>query len=147
MSATGRNWKHPSNVTEYAVIFAVWWALCVAALTPPTAAAQDPGSGDLDNVTLHLKWMHAFQFAGYYAAKEQGYYRAEGLDVAINEASIGHQAVETVIAGGAEYGVWSCALLNERLSGKPLVVLAVIFQHSPNIVLSREDNDIRVRLI
>ncbi|MEY3759497.1 MAG: hypothetical protein RIR39_988, partial [Pseudomonadota bacterium] len=29
---------------------------------------------ELDQVTLQLKWTHAFQFAGYYAAKEQGYY-------------------------------------------------------------------------
>ena len=142
MSPTGKNWEHPSNMTEYAVILALGWALCVAALTAP-AAAQDPESGGLDNVTLHLKWMHAFQFAGYYAAKELGYYREEGLDVTINQASIEHQAVETVIAGGAEYGVWGCEVLNERLSGKPFVVLAVIFQHSPYIVLSRKDAGIR----
>lgn len=43
----------------------------------------------LDAVTLQLKWSHAFQFAGYYAAKEKGYYREAGLDVAIQEASPG----------------------------------------------------------
>lgn len=25
-------------------------------------------------ITLQLKWQHAFQFAGYYAAQQQGYY-------------------------------------------------------------------------
>ena len=34
-------------------------------------------------ITLQLKWQHAFQFAGYYAAQQQGYYRAAGLDVEI----------------------------------------------------------------
>ncbi len=34
-----------------------------------------------DKVTLQLKWFHQFQFAGYYAAKEKGFYAAEGLDV------------------------------------------------------------------
>ena len=33
----------------------------------------------LDAVTLQLNWSHAFQFAGYYAAKEKGYYREVGL--------------------------------------------------------------------
>ena len=38
------------------------------------ATAQSVAAPHLEEVTLHLKWMHAFQFAGYYAAKEQGYY-------------------------------------------------------------------------
>ena len=37
----------------------------------------------LENVALQLKWNHAYQFAGYYVAKELGYYEAAGLDVDI----------------------------------------------------------------
>jgi len=96
-------------MTKYAIILVAGWALCVASLATPIAAPITE-SDDLDDVTLHLKWMHAFQFAGYYAAREQGYYQAEGLEVTINEASAKQQAVETVLAGDAEYGVWSCLL-------------------------------------
>jgi hypothetical protein len=39
----------------------------------------------LDQVSLQLKWKHQFQFAGYYAALEQGLYRNAGLDVTIRE--------------------------------------------------------------
>ena len=39
----------------------------------------------LETVTLQLKWSHAFQFAGYYAAVEKGYYREAGLDVRLRE--------------------------------------------------------------
>ncbi len=35
----------------------------------------------MEKVTLQLKWVHQFQFAGYYAALQQGYYRDAGLDV------------------------------------------------------------------
>lgn len=40
----------------------------------------------LDRVTLQLKWKHQFQFAGYYAALEQGFYREAGLAVRILQA-------------------------------------------------------------
>jgi ABC-type nitrate/sulfonate/bicarbonate transport system substrate-binding protein len=37
----------------------------------------------LDSVSMQLKWKHQFQFAGYYQALEQGFYRDAGLDVTI----------------------------------------------------------------
>lgn len=110
----------------------------------PQAIGQSADAASQEEVALQLKWCHGFQFAGYYAAQEKGYYREEGLDVAISEASPSHLALDAVLSGDAEYGVWDGALLNERLSGKPVVVLAVIFQHSPYIVLSRKDAGISV---
>ncbi|MCK5528851.1 MAG: PAS domain S-box protein, partial [Kiritimatiellae bacterium] len=107
------------------------------------ANAQSISSEKLEEVTLHLKYFHAFQFAGYYAAKDHGYYQAEGLDVTINEASPDNLAVEATLAGRAQYGVEGSALLNARLSGKPLVVLAAIFQHSPYVIMARRDSGIR----
>jgi len=46
--------------------------------------AADP---PLEVVTLQLKWQHQFQFAGYYAAKAQGFYEEAGLDVRIVEST------------------------------------------------------------
>lgn len=111
---------------------------------PITAQNNLNSNSNSEKVTLHLKWMHAFQFAGYYAAQEQGYYKAEGLDVNIIEASYGNQAIYTLMTGKAQYGVWGSELLNKRLSGEPFVVLAVIFQHSPYAILTRKDRNIRV---
>jgi len=92
----------------------------------------------LDAVTLQLKWTHAFQFAGYYAAKERGYYREAGLDVHIDEALPGTNPVNNVLEGKAEFGVGTSALLLERRAGKPVVALAVIFQHSPYVLIARQ---------
>lgn len=92
----------------------------------------------LDSVTLQLKWTHAFQFAGYYAAKEQGYYREAGLDVSIVEALPGVDPVKNVLDGKAEFGVGTSALLLQRKVGQPIVVLAVIFQHSPYVLIARQ---------
>ncbi|BDU73206.1 ABC transporter substrate-binding protein [Mesoterricola silvestris] len=91
----------------------------------------------LDPVTLQLKWHHQFQFAGYYAAVQQGYYRDAGLDVTIREAEPGRDVVQEVVDGRAQYGVGGCSLLMARQAGNPVVVLGVVFQHSPVILMAR----------
>ena len=53
----------------------------------------------LDQVSMLLKWKHQFQFAGYYAALEQGFYRDGGLDVTIREGGPGIDVAETVASG------------------------------------------------
>ena len=105
--------------------------LIVILSTASTASA-------LENVTLQLKWIHQFQFAGYYAAVQQGYYRDAGLNVTILPATPGKDPALEVINGKAEYGVGTSSLLLLRDAGKPVVALAVIFQHSPYILLTRE---------
>lgn len=92
----------------------------------------------LDSVTLQLKWRHQFQFAGYYAALEKGYYRDAGLDVTLVEATSATNVVEEVVASRAHYGVGTSELLLARRQA-PVVALAVVFQHSPLILLARED--------
>ncbi|WP_079436711.1 PAS domain S-box protein [Zoogloea sp. LCSB751] len=89
-----------------------------------------------EKVALQLKWQHGFQFAGYYVAKERGYYREAGLDVEIREAGPGVDAVEEVVAGRAEFGVGSSSLLLAHKAGKPVVALAVIQQHSPYVMIT-----------
>ncbi len=103
------------------------------ALALPAAAAAE-----LAPVTMQLKWTHAFQLAGYYAAQEQGYYRDAGLDVRIQEALPGVDPIASVLDGRAQYGVGTSALLLQRQLGKPVVVLAVIFQHSPYVLIARQ---------
>ena len=89
----------------------------------------------LDKVRLQLKYLHQFQFAGYYAALEQGYYRQAGLDVEIIEGQKGDEPLIDVISGKAQFGVGSSSLILEHSKGNPVVVLGVIFQHSPYLSL------------
>jgi diguanylate cyclase (GGDEF)-like protein/PAS domain S-box-containing protein len=105
--------------------------VCLSLLLPLLAAAQE-------KVILQLKHTHQFQFAGYYAALEKGYYRDAGLDVQIREGTDGNEPERAVLAGRAQYGVGSSSLLLARLSGKPLVVLGVVFQHSPYALAMRQ---------
>ena len=92
----------------------------------------------LDSVTLQLKWSHAFQFAGYYAAQEKGYYRDVGLDVSFLEAHPGDSPVQAVMEGKAQYGVGSSSLLLARKAGAPVVVLASVFQHSALVLIATQ---------
>ncbi len=94
----------------------------------------------LETVTLQLKWLHQFQFAGYYAAKAKGYYRDAGLEVNFIEAKPGKAVIDSVLDGTAQYGVDVTRLLLARSEGKPVVALGVIFQHSPYILVTRHDS-------
>ena len=96
-----------------------------------------------DAVTLQLKWAHAFQFAGYYAASELGYYRDAGLDVDIREAKPGLDIVSEVTGGRAQFGVGTSSLLLSRKAGQPVVALAVIVQHSPYVLIAAKRGDIQ----
>jgi len=91
-------------------------------------------AGALESVTMQLKWNHQFQFAGYYAALEKGFYRDAGLDVEIREGGPGTDAAEAVAATRSDFGVCTSSVVLGRKS-QSLVVLAVIFQHSAAILL------------
>lgn len=91
-----------------------------------------------ETVRLQLKWRHAFQFAGYYAALQQGYYQQAGLQVQLLPAQPDSDVVTQVCAGQAEFGVGTSSLLLAYAAGKPVQVQANIFQHSAFILLSRQ---------
>ncbi len=95
-----------------------------------------------EQVTLQLKWKHQFQFAGYYAAQEKGFYREAGLDVAILEAAPGIDPAQEVIAGRAQVGVGTSELILNRYRGDAVVVLGVIFQHSPLSLIALTESGI-----
>jgi ABC-type nitrate/sulfonate/bicarbonate transport system substrate-binding protein len=103
-------------------------AACLALLAASPAWA-------LDHVTLQLKWKHQFQFAGYYAALEKGFYRDAGLDVEIREGGPEVDAAKAMAAGEADFGVCTSSVLLDRANGRDLVVLAVVFQHSAAVML------------
>lgn len=94
-------------------------------------AAPPPSS-----VTLQLRWKHQFQFAGYYAALHKGFYRDAGLDVTLKEGGPSVSAIDEVLLGRADFGVSTSGLVKSYLEGKPVLMLAPIFQHSPQVLLS-----------
>ncbi|HEY1151981.1 MAG TPA: PAS domain S-box protein [Pseudoduganella sp.] len=100
-----------------------------------------PASHGAEQVTVQLKWQHQFQFAGYYAAQDKGYYREAGLDVTLLEAQPGEDPAQVVLDGKAQYGVGASGLLLRRAAGQPVVVLASVFQHSAAALAVRRGPD------
>lgn len=103
-------------------------------------SAQDD---NLFPVTVQLKWFHQFQFAGYYAAIERGFFREAGLDVTLIEGGPHINPTREVFDGNADFGIGTSGLLVTRSHGIPVVAVAAIFQHSPFILITRDDPDIR----
>ena len=112
------------------------------AFTPSVLAGDSEGSNQLEHVVLQLKWKHQFQFAGFYAALKQGYYAEAGMDVDIRAVDFASSAVEKVLNDEADYGISDASLVLSRLQGKPVVVLAAIFQHSPMVLLTKASSNI-----
>ena len=104
----------------------VFFLLCWLVLAPAWA---------LEQVVLQLNWKHQFQFAGYYAAIEQGYFRDAGFEVTLRELQERADPIQVVLDGDADFGVAASELALHRAQGKPVVALATIVQHSPLILL------------
>ncbi|MBK9943278.1 MAG: ABC transporter substrate-binding protein [Kouleothrix sp.] len=125
-----------------------------AAPAEPTAAPAEPtkapeptaapaASGTPDKVTLQLKWVAQAQFAGYYAALDQGFYKAENLDVTIKPGGPDIAPEQVVASGGAEFGLnWLASLLSVREQGTPLVNIAQVFRSAGMRELSWKDSNI-----
>ncbi|GGK57362.1 ABC transporter substrate-binding protein [Amphritea balenae] len=87
-------------------------------------------------------WKHQFQFAGYYAALDQGFYQDEGLDVELLEFSNDRDLAKMVVNGEAEFAVGRSSILVDYLQGKPITALFAAFQRSPLMLLTRDDSGI-----
>ena len=93
-------------------------------------------------VKLQLKWEHQFQFAGYYMAQAKGFYKEAGLNVELIPAEPNINPINQVLKGNAEFGVGTSELLLSYNQNQPIVVLGVIFQHSPLGIVALENNGI-----
>ena len=93
----------------------------------------------LEKISLQLQWKHQFEFAGFYAAKEKGFYADVGLDVEFLEFSKDTDIVNIVLRGDAEYGLTYASIFAEYIKGKPLVLVANFFKQSPLVLVAQKD--------
>lgn len=114
----------------------------IVTLTANLYAMKETDNG-LKKVTLQLQWLHQFQFAGYYMAKEKGFYKKAGLDVTIREYKAHTDVVTDVLEERAEFGVGRSSLITERMRDRPVVALGAIFQSSPHVLLVTKASGIK----
>jgi NitT/TauT family transport system substrate-binding protein len=100
--------------------------------------------GELTPVSLQLQWAPQAQFAGYFAARDLGYYEDEGLDVTIIDGGpdvIPQQAGSA--PDGPEFTIsWVPKVLEARESGSDLVNIAQVFQRSGTLSVAWADSGI-----
>ncbi|MCY4023106.1 MAG: ABC transporter substrate-binding protein [Anaerolineaceae bacterium] len=108
-----------------------------------TGVAFVSADGHLTPIKLQLQWVAQSQFAGYFAAVDQGFYADEGLDVTILEGAVEIVPQQVVTSGGAEFGLaWVPKVLESREAGANLVNIAQVFQRSGTLEVSFVDTGI-----
>jgi len=112
--------------------------MALLAACRPQEAEKPP-----DEVTVQLKWLHQSQFAGFYAADQNGYYAAEGLDVSFLEGGPDVDLLAPVVDGTAQFGIDGAdVLIAARAEGKPVRAVATIYRRSPLAFVARADSGI-----
>jgi ABC-type nitrate/sulfonate/bicarbonate transport system substrate-binding protein/nitrogen-specific signal transduction histidine kinase len=91
---------------------------------------------------LQLIWQHQFQFAGYYMAKELGYYKDAGIDLEIKPYDFSTNLISAIENKEADFAIGRSSLLISASEGKDIVALGALFQHSPLMLIVRDDSGI-----
>ena len=97
---------------------------------------------DLKKVTLQLSWFNQFQFAGYYMAKEKGFYEELGLDVEIRPFQFGLDIPKDVNDGKIDFAVGRETLILEKIKNPNIIALYSLFQSTPLILMSTKESGI-----
>jgi NitT/TauT family transport system substrate-binding protein len=115
----------------------------VPRLVPGIAVLLVAGAASADEISLQLKWVTQAQFAGYYAAEANGYYRDLDLDVTILPGGPDISPPQVIAGRGADVMVdWMPSALAARERGVPLVNIAQVFQDSGLRLVCRTDSGI-----
>src|ERR1700739_3162021 len=97
-----------------------------------------------DPVTIQLKWVSQAQFAGYFVAKDKGFYKEAGLDVTIKPGGPEGAPPQVIAGGGADVVVdWMPSALASREKGVPLVNISQTFKKSGLMLTCRADTGIK----
>lgn len=95
----------------------------------------------LEKVSVQLDWKYQFEYAGYVAAKEKGFYKDAGLEVELREYAQGIDVVSDVLSGKTNYGIYNSSIVIDNGKVKPIVVMATYLQHSPLVLIARKGID------
>jgi NitT/TauT family transport system substrate-binding protein len=126
----------------------IWRLVAVLLAASLLAAAcgddsDDAGSDELTPISLQLQWFTQAQFAGYYAAVDQGFYSDLGLDVSILEGGVDIVPASVLDSGAADFAVsWVPRGLVPREEGTNITNIAQVFQRSATLQVAFADSGI-----
>jgi ABC-type nitrate/sulfonate/bicarbonate transport system substrate-binding protein len=133
------------RISISAPLSALWPSVIRACLLALALTVWPGGAGAEDKLLLQLHRAAQFEFAGYYAALWQGFYREAGLEVEIKPGAPPGvppiDPVREIVEGRALFGTGTVQLLIRAAQGQSLLLLAPIFQQSDARVYYRADGD------
>ena len=107
------------------------------------AEADGESAEGLTPVTLQLQWFSQAQFAGYYAALDQGFFADEGLDVEIVEGGADIVPQDVLASGDVDYAIsWVPKVLGSIEQGANITNVAQIFERSATLQVAMADSGI-----
>ncbi len=131
----------------------VWQIVCLTLIaglllaacgTPATQAPATQAPAAMTPIRLQLQWVAQSQFAGYYAALAEGYYKEEGLDITLLEGAPEITPQQVCANGGAEICIaWTPKALQSREQGADLVNISQVFQRSGTLSVAFTDSGIQ----
>lgn len=96
-----------------------------------------------EDVVLQLKWFNQFQFAGFYVAKEKGFYADEGLNVTIKQGGPTVSPIKEVINKRAQFGIAGPDVVQYVAKGLPVKAIMTVFQQSPTCLMALKSSGIK----
>lgn len=108
-----------------------------------TACGSTTPAKPADKVTVQLSWFHSVEYAGLYAAVEQGYYAEAGLDVLLKSGGPEVDALGEVKNGNAQFGISTGdSLIIAKTRGDNFVAIETIFRNNPMVAMSLSESGI-----
>jgi len=97
---------------------------------------------DLKKVSIQLLWKHQFEFAGYYMAKEKGFYKDVKLDVKLKEFTFKTKMIKDVLEQKTTFGIGYSSIILNKLKGDDIVLINTLLQTSPHVLISLKSSKI-----
>ncbi|WP_342022702.1 ABC transporter substrate-binding protein [Arthrobacter citreus] len=117
--------------------------LVLAGCASGSGADETESAEGLTPVKLQLQWFSQAQFAGYYAALDQGYFEDEGLDVEIVEGGADIVPQDVLASGDVDYAIsWVPKVLGSIEQGANITNVAQIFERSATLQVAMADSGI-----
>lgn len=96
-------------------------------------------NNDSNKTSLRLKWICQAQFAGFYTANAEEYYKEAGLNVEIEPAGPNISPIQSVTSGANEFGIAGAEQVITAIdNGVPIVAIAVIYRETPEALTSKK---------
>ncbi|MGA0009447.1 MAG: ABC transporter substrate-binding protein [Candidatus Nanopelagicales bacterium] len=110
----------------------------------PAPEESTEACAELTPASLQLQWFVQAQFAGYYAAKDKGFYEEQCLDVTILEGGVDIVPQTVLAQGGSDFAIsWVPKALSSREQGAGIVDVAQVFQRSGTLQVAWADSGIK----